>query len=115
MNVVARILRACARWRFRARGHASILDIPTTRYRELIGSLVEQGWLKTYEYDGFDAWIDYAKLVLKKDGVKLLLEWDNWTEGGIEGPRAELEAIAEQHGFVVSDKWRWDVWGASGA
>lgn len=59
--------------------------------------------------------VDYGKIVLKRDGSTLNFEWDSWTEGGIEGPRVELEAIAEGSDLVVSDKWRWDVRGASGA
>jgi hypothetical protein len=101
--------------RFRLLGHASILDIPTAQFRDLIEALTRQGWRKTYEYDGFDAWIDYGKVVLKRGGTALIFEWDNWTEGGIEGPRVALEALADGSSLVVSDRWRWDVWGASGA
>jgi hypothetical protein len=115
VKVVARVSRACARARFRLLGHASILDIPTLQFNDLLDALIKQGWRKTYEYDGFDAWIDYGKVVLKKDGTALTFEWDNWTEGGIEGPKVALEAIAVERGLVVSDRWRWDVAGASGA
>lgn len=115
MNVVAKVLRSVAIWNFRRLGHASILDIPTHRFNDLRAALVTQGWRQTYEYDGIDAWIDYGKVILKKESITLLLEWDNWSEGSIEGPRAEVAQIAERHGFSVTDAWRWETSGASGA
>jgi hypothetical protein len=58
-------------------------------------------------YDGVDAWIDYGKAIIKKDGVKLTIEWDNWTEGSIEGPAREIEKLASKNNLKVSNEWRW--------
>jgi len=96
-------------------GHASILNIPTQRLNDLKAALLAQGWRQTYEYDNFDAWIDYGKVILKKDGVRLILEWDNWSEGSVEGPRTALAHLAEQQGLTVTDTWRWESPRASGA
>jgi hypothetical protein len=41
---------------------------------------------------------------------KLTLEWDNWTEGSVEGKRKHIEEIAQKYGFKVSNKWRWSMY-----
>lgn len=93
MNVLARGLRSIAKARFRLLGLATIKDIPTERFNRIKKDLIADGWRKTYEYAGFDAWIDYGKVKLRKDGVRLTMEWDNWTEGSIEGPASVVEAL----------------------
>src|SRR5690242_18310083 len=99
MKVVARWLRAVAKLRFRALGLATINNIPTEQFDRLAKQLVDQGWRKTSEYDGFDAWIDYGRIRLRKDRVRLTFEWDNWTEGSIEGPRTVVESLAREFGM----------------
>jgi hypothetical protein len=69
--------------------------------------MLSEGWIQTYEYSGFDAWIDYGCLKLRKGNDKLKLEWDNWTEGSIEGSRDLIAAIAEKIQLPVSEEWRW--------
>jgi hypothetical protein len=100
-------MRAAARVRFRLLGLATIKDIPTKRFNELIAALTAAGWRKAGEYQGFDAWIDYGQVCLKNGGVKLNLEWDNWTEGSIEGPRGTIEQLARQFDLPVTHAWRW--------
>jgi hypothetical protein len=106
-NASAWVTRAAAKLRFSLLGLATIKDIPTERFNELIDALTAAGWRKTGEYEGFDAWIDYGRVSLKKGGVKLKLEWDNWAEGSIEGPRSTIEEMARQFDFPVSHAWRW--------
>jgi hypothetical protein len=107
MNVFAKILRAAAKLRFRLLGLATIKDISTPRLKALLVHLTELGWKKVYEYEGFDAWIDYGRIDLQKSGVRLRLEWDNWTEGSLEGPRGAVRAIANDQGLTVVEEWRW--------
>jgi hypothetical protein len=107
MNVSAIFLRAVAKCRFRLLGFATIKDVPTERFHRLTSDLIAAGWRKTYEYTGIDAWIDYGCVKLKKDGVRLKLEWDNWTEGSVEGPRDTLKVLADNQGLAVSGEWRW--------
>lgn len=107
MGVIAKLLRGFSKWRFRILGLATIKDIPTDKFNELVQQLIASGWKKTYEYAGFDAWIDYGRIKLRKDGSKLNLEWDNWTEGSVEGPRRIIETIAEDTGYPVMHEWRW--------
>ena len=99
--------RTLAKLRFRILGLATIRDIPTERFRELVDQLARDGWRKTSEYDGFDAWIDYGRINLKKGATKLTLEWDNWTEGSIEGPRGVVERLGRDFGLPVTNEWRW--------
>jgi hypothetical protein len=106
MPWLARLLRAMAKARFRALGLATIKDIPTDELRVLVAALRQQGWRKTGEYDGFDAWIDYGRLTLRRGLRKLTVEWDNWTEGSIEGPRSAIETIAHDHRLAVTYSWR---------
>lgn len=107
MNVLAKLLRVFPKWRFRVLGLATIKDIPTEEFNALAQRLIASGWKKTYEYAGFDAWIDYGRIKLRKDRSKLNLEWDNWTEGSIEGPRSIIESIARDNGYSVTHEWRW--------
>ena len=76
----------------------------------VIKQLTEDGWRVTYEYKGFDAWIDYGCVRLRKEFTSLACEWDNWTEGSIAGPQQVIEAIAARNGFTVKNAWRWSEW-----
>ena len=104
MNALARSL---AKLRFRILGLATIKNIPTARFNSVMEQLVSGGWRKTYEYAGIDAWVDYGKVRLQKDRVRLTLEWDNWTEGSIEGPTSIIEGIASDFDLRVTHEWRW--------
>jgi hypothetical protein len=108
MNWLARFLRTLAKVRFRLLRHSTIKDVPTDQFNDLIRSLIESGWTRTSEYDGLDAWIDYGYIRLRKNFTSLKCEWDNWTEGSIEGPRSVVEAIAARHGLSATRAWRWN-------
>jgi hypothetical protein len=86
---------------------ATIKDIPTDRFNALREQLLSEGWVQSYEYTGFDAWIDYGCLKLRKGADKLKLEWDNWTEGSVEGRKELVEAIGKNFELRVSSEWRW--------
>jgi len=107
MNLLTRCARALAKLRFHVLGLATIKDVRTERFNRLVEQLLEAGWRKTGEYEGFDAWIDYGRITLRRDWVRLKLEWDNWTEGSVEGPRATIEQIARDHDLPVTHAWRW--------
>jgi hypothetical protein len=104
MEFIAKILRALSRIRFKLLGLSTIVDIPTDDFNRLIESLIAADWKPSKEYKGHDAWIDYGRIVLRKGKFKLTLEWDNWTEGRIEGPRTQVQAIIRDYGFAVSDQ-----------
>jgi hypothetical protein len=106
-TLIALALRAFAKARFRLLGLATIRDIPTERFNRIAEQLVSAGWRKTHEYAGIDAWIDYGEITLRKNKVRLRLEWDNWTEGSIEGPADVVEEIGHEIGFPVARNWRW--------
>lgn len=110
MGIVAKIIRSIAKLRFRLLGLATITDIPTDEFRRLAKALTLEGWKVRSEYKGFDAWIDYGRIRLRKRFAKLSLEWDNWTEGSVEGPRKIIEQIANRHGYEVSNQWRWSIY-----
>jgi hypothetical protein len=107
MNWIAQGLRYLSKLRFRLMGLATIKDIPTDRFRDLIKQLNAAGWHTRSEYAGFDAWIDYGCIKLRKGFVTLKCEWDNWTEGSVEGPRQTVEDIARDRGLTVTYAWRW--------
>lgn len=107
MKLVAKLLRSISKMVFHMRNHATIKDIPTGYFNSIIQRLKSEGWKQTHEYTGFDAWIDYGAVRLRKNGVALFFEWDNWTEGSIEGPRRIIEDFAKQHSLPVSYQWRW--------
>jgi hypothetical protein len=43
-----------------------ICNIPTETFNRIVKDLRADGWRKAAEYDGFDAWIDYGMIVLRK-------------------------------------------------
>jgi len=107
MKVVADLIRKLIDWKYALLGLAVIEDIPTEHFTAIVKEQAQAGWKKTYLYQGFDAWIDYGRIDLKKNGSKLRFEWDNWTEGEISGPKAVVEALAARHGLVASCRKRW--------
>jgi hypothetical protein len=107
MFMIFRFFRFCAKLRFRALSLATIKDIPTEKFNRLIKTLIDDGWKKTHEYVGFDAWIDYGRIDLRKKNRRLKFEWDNWTEGSVEGPREIVEIIGKESAMPISFEWRW--------
>jgi hypothetical protein len=107
MNWFAKCIRQATKLRFRMLRLATIKDIPTERFNALRAQLLSDGWTQTYEYTGFDAWIDYGCLKLRKGKDRLKLEWDNWTEGSVEGRQDRVVAIAAAIQLPVSREWRW--------
>ncbi|MDN4051802.1 hypothetical protein QPK32_01715 [Massilia sp. YIM B02763] len=73
--------------------------MPPFALRQAQGALVRQGWVTTYEYVGEDAWVDYARVDLRKGRSKLKLEWDQESGGSVAGPRAVLDELR------VLDPW----------
>jgi hypothetical protein len=107
MKWFARSTRLVRKVRFRVLGLATIKDIPTESFNALRGQLLSEGWTQIYEYTGMDAWIDYGCLKLRKGRDKLKLEWDNWTEGSVEGRKDLIAAIAERIQLPATSEWRW--------
>ena len=103
----AHLLRWFSKFRFRLLGLATIKDIPTEQFNDILLSLIEEQWIKIYEYTGFDAWVDYGCIKLRKDGQRLKFEWDNWTEGSIEGSPQVLGKIASDNNLQMINEWRW--------
>ena len=107
MDKRAQILRSISKAKYKALNLRTARDIPTEKFNQIISSLIKSGWKKTYEYDGFDAWIDYGKVKLKNENKKLKFEWDNWTEGSIEAEEKTLKEIAKCFDLIVINEWRW--------
>ena len=76
-----------------------VADIPTAKFNHILDELRSEGWRKAEEYDAFDAWIDYGRVVLVKGGDRLEFEWDNWMEGAIDGSDAVVLQLKERYGF----------------
>jgi hypothetical protein len=77
----------------------TIGGLPPFALRKAIDSLLRSGWIKTFEYEKDDAWVDYARVDLRKGRSKLRLEWDQESGGSVEGPRAILDDLR------VLDPW----------
>jgi len=80
---------------------STIENIPTAQFNALLDGMCAEGWRKKNEYDGFDAWIDYGHVELRKGNVTLTFEWTNWFEGSINGPTDLIDALAETNGLKV--------------
>ena len=77
----------------------TIEGLPPFALRQTVEALLGAGWITTYEYSGEDAWVDYARIDLRKGRSKLKLEWDQESGGSIEGPRTVLDELR------VLDPW----------
>jgi hypothetical protein len=107
MKQFSKVLRFFAKIRFSLLGLATIENIPTEEFWKLAGQLPSFGWKKTSEYTGYDAWIDYGRISFRRRFTCIKLEWDNWREGSVEGPRRVVEEIACRNGLSVTHSWRW--------
>ena len=103
----ARLFCWYRRAEYRLRGYHTVFPVPTDTFNAIVAELAREGFQKRYEYRGVDAWIDYGRLVLEKRGARLVLEWDNWEDGSIEGKPDLLSEIAARHDLEVSGTWRW--------
>jgi len=108
MKIIRRLVQCYQTARFKLMNLATIKDLPTDRFNNLAQILIESGWNKTFEYEGCDAWVDYGCIKLKKHKLFLILEWDNYTEGSIEGPRKLIEQIGKAINLHVIYQWRWE-------
>ncbi|WP_296948916.1 hypothetical protein [uncultured Massilia sp.] len=77
----------------------TIDGLPPFALRQAVESLLRQGWIKTYEYTNADAWIDYARVDLRRGRSKLKLEWDQESGGSVAGPHSVLTQLR------VLDPW----------
>ena len=107
LKALGLFLRYLAKFRLRLFNRATIKDIPTAQFNQLVEELLSDGWKQRGSYQGFDAWIDYGRIKLRKEGVSLKMEWDNWTEGSIEGPARFIDEFARKKGLSASREWRW--------
>jgi hypothetical protein len=76
-----------------------IEGLPPFALRQSADALKASGWITTYEYHGDDAWVEYARVDLRKGRDKLKLEWDQESGGSIDGPRSVLDELR------VLDPW----------
>ncbi|MBD3668389.1 MAG: hypothetical protein HUJ16_10535 [Kangiella sp.] len=107
MNPIVKLGRKTVDLKFKALGLKIVQDIPTDDFNRILKFCLNNGWAKTYEYDGFDAWIDYGKVKLSKEGRELKFEWDNWCEGEISGKADDINLIASKYGLTARDKPKW--------
>ena len=110
MNTLARALRNLAKWHFKAKGYASILNISEEDFQRVVRHLNSQNWNLTGRYRGYDAGVDYDCLRFRKRWTRLKCEWDNWDEWSIQGPAKVVSEIASAVGLEAKAEWRWAKW-----
>jgi hypothetical protein len=71
----------------------TIAGLPPFALRKTLDALLKANWIKTFEYNGDDAWVEYARVDLRKGRSKLRLEWDPDSGGSVEGPRTALQEL----------------------
>lgn len=99
MTLLARLVRYIGVWGDPRLEPGTIEGLPPFAVREALEALLRNGWIKTFEYFADDAWVDYARIDLRKGRSKLKLEWDQDNGGSVAGPRAVL------HELRVLDPW----------
>ncbi len=110
------LFRPC-RWSlYRQISYERVTSIPTPQFNKALLLIRKdtQRWKKTYEYDNFDAWIDYGeehyksvshneysfveKMKYGRDTAAgnddtLIFYWTNWFEGEIKGPKEVVKQL----------------------
>jgi hypothetical protein len=71
----------------------TIDGLPPYALQKTLDVLRAGGWTQTFEYEGDDAWVEYARIDLRKGRSKLRLEWDPESGGSVEGPRTSLDEL----------------------
>lgn len=108
MSIVVKMLRLPTDLKFKLFNLAIIQDIPTEQYNTIIQFYLNKGWKKKFDYMGFDKGIDYDRIDLKNNKIKLRFEWDNWFEGKISGPKEEIVEISKQFKITSTNKINWN-------
>jgi hypothetical protein len=71
----------------------TVEGLPPFALRQTADALKAAGWTTTYEYNGDDAWIDYARIDMRKGRSKLRILWDPDSGGSIDAPQTVLEGL----------------------
>lgn len=76
----------------------SLEMIDTEVGNRILDSLKAEGWKQVAQYSplAFDKGIDYDSYRLRRGPDELNLEWDNWLEWKISGPREIMTEIARR-------------------
>ena len=107
MKLIISLVRKAIDSKFKVLGLKIIQDIKTDDFINILLFCQKNGWVKTYEYGDFDAWIDYGKVKLVKENRVLNFEWDCWFEGEISGKADDIVFIAKKFGLIPRDKPTW--------
>jgi len=107
MKLIVLLVRKAIDSKFKVFGLKIIQDIKTDDFINILDFCLKNGWVKTYEYDNFDAWIDYGRVKLVKENRVLKFEWDHWFEGEISGKADDIVFIAKKFGLIPRDKPAW--------
>lgn len=112
MHRTARLLRAFDRFQRRLRGRSIVLGIGADRSGHIVDTLVADGWnLRTWR-EGFESGLDTRRITLRRRWRTVRLEWDNWSEWSLDGPRDIVAEIARGHDMIVTDRTRWSMFDA---
>lgn len=78
--------------------HVSVEMIDSELGDRILDSLKTEGWRQVAQYSplAFDKGIDYDSYRLRRGLDELRLEWDNWLEWRISGPREIIDEIARR-------------------
>ena len=101
------ISRNLPKLRNNALGLATIQDIPTEKFVDLIKSLKSEGWDIVGNYYNGGVIYHQSKIKLKRSSSKLTLEWNSKDGGHIEGADEVIRKIARTYDFVAVNDRHW--------
>ena len=104
MAAISRVGRLVERASLAVRGWIRVENVPTETFNEILKAHLARGWVKTYEYEGFDAWIDYGRADVQSGQETLRFEWTNWLEGEISGSRSAVERLSAAYKLPLENK-----------
>ena len=78
--------------------HVTLENIDTQVGNRILDTLKAEGWRQVEQFSplAIQKGIDYDSYRLRRGLDELRLEWDNWFEWKLSGPRERIEEIAER-------------------
>ncbi|MDO6540854.1 hypothetical protein Q4524_19880 [Alteromonas stellipolaris] len=97
MNPVRFFAKEFIKVKYKYLNKSIIENVDTDLFNEILEQFLDKGWEKIYEYDAFDAWIDFGKVKIRKNKNVIVFEWDNYMEGVITGNKNQINQVAKQY------------------
>ncbi len=74
-----------------------ISEVSIDALRTILSDYQKDNWRKVEDWWGVAGSVEYGVIKLQKENVTLKFDYDNWTEGNIQGPDALVQEIKAKY------------------